>query len=110
MTLALATVLQEFLRDPSRARYGYELMGLTRFPSGKLYPVLARLVEAGWLVREREDIDASQAGRPARHLYRLTEQGTIAAERELTVLSERFAPTVQQWPRLLPGQAGQVST
>ena len=102
MTLAVARVLREFLSDPAQARYGYELMEHTRFPSGKLYPVLARLVDAGWLIREREDIDASQARRPARYLYRLTEQGAAAAERELSGLSEQLAPPAHPRSQLLP--------
>jgi PadR family transcriptional regulator PadR len=102
MTLAVARVLREFLSDPARARYGYDLMRHTEFPSGKLYPVLTRLVDAGWLVREREDIDPVEAGRPARYLYRLTEQGALAAERELSELSEQLAPPVRHRPQLLP--------
>lgn len=105
MTLAVARVLREFLTEPSQDRYGYELMGLTNFPSGKLYPILARLVEAGWLVREREDIDASQAGRPPRYIYRLSEQGALAAQRELAGISEQLAPPAQQQRRLRPNQA-----
>ena len=104
MTLAVARVLREFLADPAQPRYGYELMGLTDFPSGKLYPVLTRLVEAGWLSREREDVDASQAGRPARYMYRLTEQGTAAAQRELAGLSEQLAPPLKQQSRPLPNR------
>ena len=102
MTLAVARVLREFLSDPSRSRYGYDLMKCTGFPSGKVYPVLGRLVDAGWLVREREDIDASQAARPARYLYRLTEQGAAAAERELSGLSEQLALPAHQRSPLLP--------
>jgi PadR family transcriptional regulator len=102
MTLAVARVLREFLSDPAQPRYGYELMNCTQFPSGKLYPVLARLVEAGWLVREREEIDAAQAGRPARYFYRLTEEGAVAAERELSGLSEQLAPPRQPGPRVWP--------
>ena len=102
MTLTVARVLREFLSDPSQPRYGYELMSLTKFPSGKLYPVLARLVDAGWLIREREDIDASRAGRPTRYMYRLSEQGAVAAQRELTGLSEELAPPSQPRSRLMP--------
>jgi DNA-binding PadR family transcriptional regulator len=102
MTLAVARVLREFLSDPVQPRYGYELMNCTQFPSGKLYPVLARLVDAGWLVREREDIDAAQARRPARYFYRLTEEGAVAAELELSGLSEQLAPPRRQRPHLLP--------
>jgi hypothetical protein len=43
MTLAVAAVLRVFLDDPDAPRYGYELMRRTGFPSGKLYPILARL-------------------------------------------------------------------
>jgi DNA-binding PadR family transcriptional regulator len=102
MTLAVARVLREFLSDPAQPRYGYELMSCTQFPSGKLYPVLARLVGSGWLVREREDIDAVKAGRPPRYFYRLTEEGAAAAERELSGLSEQLAPPPHRRPPLLP--------
>jgi PadR family transcriptional regulator, regulatory protein PadR len=64
MTIAVATVLRIFLNDVSEPRYGYELMRLTGFPSGKLYPILARLQRAGWLIREQEQIDPGAPGRP----------------------------------------------
>lgn len=102
MTLAVARVLREFLSDPAQPRYGYELMSCTKFPSGKLYPVLTRLVNAGWLVREREDIDAVKAGRPPRYFYRLTEEGAAGAERELSGLSEQLAPPRHRPSPLLP--------
>jgi PadR family transcriptional regulator PadR len=92
VTLAVAQVLREFLADASKPRYGYDIMTATGFPSGKIYPILARLRRAGWLVREQEDIDPSQTGRPARTLYRLSEQGAEAARSELARLSEQFAP------------------
>jgi PadR family transcriptional regulator PadR len=92
MTLAVARVLREFLSEPARPRYGYELMGITDFPSGKLYPVLTKLVKAGWLLREREDIDPAEAGRPARYLYHLTDQGAAGARRELATISEQLSP------------------
>ncbi len=102
MTLAVAQVLREFLSERAQGRYGYELMRLTKFPSGKLYPILGRLVEAGWLIREREDIDPSQAGRPPRYIYRLSEQGAVAAQRELAGISEQLAPPAQHQQRLRP--------
>jgi len=95
MTLAVARVLREFLSDAARPRYGYELMGVTGFPSGKLYPVLSKLVRAGWLAREREQIDPVQAGRPARYLYHLTEEGATSARRELALLSDLLTPVPQ---------------
>ncbi len=92
MTLAVARVLREFLADPSEPRYGYELMQLTGFPSGKLYPLLARLQRAGLLIREREDVDPAQVGRPARWMYRLSASGAESARHELTVLSQQLEP------------------
>jgi PadR family transcriptional regulator PadR len=91
ITVAVARVLREFLADPSRPRHGYDLMQATGYPSGKLYPVLARLRHAGWLTRSAEDIDPSQAGRPARYLYRLTGDGAVRARQELAVLSAQLS-------------------
>jgi DNA-binding PadR family transcriptional regulator len=58
---------------PDGWRYGYELLTETGLKSGSLYPMLMRLaqrslLEAAW---ERDP----PAGRPPRHLYRLTSQG-----------------------------------
>ena len=91
ITIAVARVLKAFLADVSQPRYGYDLMDETGFPSGKIYPILARLTRAGWLVREREGIDPAQEGRPARYMYRLTERGTEAARYELAELSHQIA-------------------
>lgn len=102
VTVAVAVVLRVFLDDIARARYGYELMRLTGFPSGKLYPVLARLERAGWLVKEREDIDPAAASRPARRLYRMSEEGVQAARYELARLSEQLRPGVERQGRLTP--------
>jgi PadR family transcriptional regulator len=102
VTLAVAQVLAEFLADASQPRYGYDLMRATGFASGKLYPIIGRLTRAGWLVREREDIDPAQEGRPARYLYRLTEHGTTMARHELAALQQKISlPTdgsPQPWP------------
>jgi len=91
ITIAVARVLREFLANVHRPRYGYDLMQVTGYPSGKLYPILARLVEAGWLIREQEDIDRSRAGRPVRYLYRAQ-----ATQRELAAISEQLAPPASE--------------
>jgi DNA-binding PadR family transcriptional regulator len=96
ITMAVARVLREFLADVHRQRYGYDLMQVTGYPSGKLYPILARLVDAGWLVREQEDIDRVRAGRPARYLYRLSEEGAQATQHELAAISEQLAPPASE--------------
>ncbi|MGW5284454.1 PadR family transcriptional regulator [Streptomyces collinus] len=79
VTLAVAAVLGVFLErldsDPGNHWcYGYELMGITGFPSGKLYPILARLESAGWLETRWEDVDPAEARRPRRRLYRIPAQ------------------------------------
>ena len=92
VTLAVATLLSAFLEDPAEPRYGYELMCQTGFPSGKLYPILARLEAAGWLVKQLEHIDPAAAGRPARRHYRLSGDGVAAARRELELVNVRLQP------------------
>lgn len=92
ITVAVAQLLRAFLESPAEPRYGYELMRLTGFPSGKLYPMLAKLERAGWLLRERENIDPVAAGRPARRLYRLSPDAAAAARRELAALSQQVSP------------------
>jgi DNA-binding PadR family transcriptional regulator len=90
MTIAVAAVLRIFLEDVAQPRYGYELMRLTGYESGKLYPILARLQRAGWLVKEQEDINPAEAGRPARRLYRLSPVGIQAARYELAAVDEQL--------------------
>lgn len=90
--MAVARVLREFLDDVSKPRYGYELMQVTGYASGKLYPILSRLAVAGWLIREREDVESSRAGRPVRYTYRLSQHGAMAAQSELATLRGQLAP------------------
>src|SRR3984957_16256457 len=76
-------VLAALAAEPSEWRHGYDLARETGLKSGTLYPILIRLadremVEACW--------EADQpAGRPRRHLYRLTSQGLAAATAAPTV-------------------------
>ena len=53
--------------------HGYELLTETGLKSGSLYPMLMRLAERGLLEAAWECYPP--AGRPPRHLYRLTSQG-----------------------------------
>jgi DNA-binding PadR family transcriptional regulator len=102
VTATVATVLAAFLEDPDADRYGLELMRAVGQPSGTLYPILARLQDAGWVSAQWERVDTAAAGRPARRYYRLTPEGIDAARAAVTELSERLAkarPT-SQTPRL----------
>lgn len=103
ITVAVARVLREFLAEPPARRYGYDLMRATSFPSGKLYPILTRLVRIGWLVREREGVDPAEVGRPARFFYRLSADGAEAARYELAALSQQLAPPTRRPGSLQPG-------
>ncbi|WP_308169744.1 PadR family transcriptional regulator [Acrocarpospora catenulata] len=100
----MATILGVFLEDPARERYGYDLMKETGFPSGKIYPLLARLQAAQWLTVTEEDIDPAVAGRPARRGYRLTPEGARVARLELARLSDRLRPTPRDLRALRPGE------
>jgi PadR family transcriptional regulator PadR len=94
ITPKMATVLKVFIEDPGQPRYGFELMKITGFASGSLYPMLARLEEAGWLTRGKEDIDPRVAGRPPRMEYTITGAAVNAARVQLAELSERYRPPV----------------
>jgi DNA-binding PadR family transcriptional regulator len=96
VTLAVAQLLRVFLDRIREPQYGYELMKVTGFPSGKLYPILARLQAAGWLERQSEAVDPAVAGRPARYHYRLSEKGAAAARHALAAVYQDLAPTSTQ--------------
>ncbi|GAA4003116.1 PadR family transcriptional regulator [Deinococcus rubellus] len=60
--------------------HGYDLSKATDLKSGTLYPILRRLHEAELLDAEWEP--SPHAGKPPRHIYRLSEAGLkLARER-----------------------------
>ncbi len=74
-------VLLALLRAPGDWKYGYGLSQETGLKSGSLYPILVRLAERKLVETSWETV---QAGRPPRHLYRLTSAGEqLARECEL---------------------------
>ena len=101
VTAGVATVLAALLVDPTADRYGLDLMRATGMPSGTLYPILARLRAAGWVVAEWEQPGA-EPGRPARRYYRLTPAGAVAARAGVAELSQRLrpAPATNPKPRM----------
>jgi PadR family transcriptional regulator, regulatory protein PadR len=66
-------VMLALAEDPSAWRYGYELCRLLGIRAGSMYPILIRLADRGWLETAWES--DPPAGRPPRHLYRLTADG-----------------------------------
>lgn len=93
VTTSVAQVLVVLLDDPRVGRYGLELIRATGLPSGTVYPILARLREAGWVRADWEDIDPVAEGRPARRYYQLTGDGVAAARAELASLYGRLRMT-----------------
>jgi DNA-binding PadR family transcriptional regulator len=88
-------VLKLLLERPPQGRSGAEISRATKVGSGTLYPLLARLELAGWLVSEWEAIDPASEGRPRRRFYKLSGVGQAKA---ITALQElQIAPGVLAW-------------
>ncbi|MFE0546538.1 PadR family transcriptional regulator [Streptomyces sp. NPDC058891] len=92
LTPAVVRLLQAFLEDPDEPHYGAELMKKAHVSSGSLYPALRRFEKAGWVTREEEDIDPSEAGRPARRYYTMTAGGAREAHVALAEYSYSVRP------------------
>ena len=94
-TLAVILALVE---TPTAWRYGYDLCRQLDLKAGSVYPILMRLADRG-LLETSWETDAP-AGRPPRHLYRLSAAG-------LAVVAELAAPTTVEDPvRLRPRWEG----
>lgn len=71
-------VLLTLAQAPADWHYGYDLCQQTGLKAGSMYPILMRLADRGWLETTWET--EIPAGRPPRHLYRLTEAGLELAQ------------------------------
>jgi PadR family transcriptional regulator len=76
------SVLTALCARPGTWRHGYDLARETGLKSGTLYPILIRLADRGLLESCWED--EQPAGRPRRHLYRLTSEGLARGSDVLT--------------------------
>jgi PadR family transcriptional regulator PadR len=79
MSRQTVLVLTEFLQTPSGWKYGYDISRNTGLKSGTLYPILMRLADRALLETRWE---TPEAGRPPRHMYRLTTTGLHLARQE----------------------------
>jgi PadR family transcriptional regulator PadR len=70
-------VILTLAEEPTAWRYGYQLCQQLAVKPGTLYPILMRLADRG-LLETAWDSDVP-AGRPPRHLYRLTGSGQALA-------------------------------
>jgi PadR family transcriptional regulator len=101
-------VLSALASEPSSWRHGYDLARETELKSGTLYPILVRLADRG-IVEARWE-EEQPAGRPRRHLYRLTTDGlATAAAASATpparASAARLGPAARHRPAPRPGQA-----
>ena len=84
------SVLAALEADPSAWLHGYLLAKQTGLASGTLYPILIRLADRHLIEARWED--GQPAGRPRRHLYRLTPDGLAAARTALPQAAPRRQP------------------
>jgi PadR family transcriptional regulator, regulatory protein PadR len=90
-------VLTEFLQTPEDWKYGYDITRGTGLKSGTLYPILMRMAERGLLETRWE---ASQAGKPPRHMYKLAPCGVKYAREALPAKSKSRAQAAFRQPAL----------
>ena len=91
-------VLAALCAQPSGWQHGYAIARDTGLKSGTLYPILVRLADRGLVEACWED--EQPAGRPRRHLYRLTPAGLAAATAALAEVTPTV--TAQARPGLSP--------
>jgi PadR family transcriptional regulator PadR len=102
MTLQTLAVLNALLEDPAAGRYGLEISKDAGLATGSIYPILARLEQAGWLTSHWENVQPATAGRPRRRLYRLTAIGeqnaysAISKAQQLITQSRGGRPALPQ--------------
>ena len=81
------SVLAALETNPASWQHGYLIARETGLRSGTLYPILIRLAERGLVDACWED--GQPAGRPRRHLYRLSSEGLAASRAALARVPER---------------------
>lgn len=81
-------VLLMLSEEPAAWRHGYDLCQQTGLKAGSMYPILMRLTDRAWLETTWET--EPPAGRPPRHLYRLTGLG-LAMASELAAVKAQDA-------------------
>ena len=88
MSPQTAVLLESLIARSKDWRYGYDLSRETSLKSGTLYPILMRLSKSRWL--ETRWAEPEAAGRPPRHMYRLTAEGLRCARERLRPKTARM--------------------
>lgn len=76
-TQAALRIASALLESPNEHHWGYRLSRSSDVRSGVLYPILARMLGAGWLRDGWEDPTRINDGRPPRRYYELTDRGRL---------------------------------
>jgi PadR family transcriptional regulator, regulatory protein PadR len=97
-------VLAVLCAQPSAWQHGYAIARDTGLKSGTLYPILVRLADRGLMEACWED--EQPAGRPRRHLYRLTPEGLASATAALADVT----PAVRAQARVALSPRRRLST
>lgn len=102
VTNALIKVAMAMMSDPHAKQWGYDLSRQSSVRSGVMYPILARMLEDGWLTDGWEDPAKLTEKRPPRRYYELTDDGL----RELGAIVKRAELDARQnVPSLRPSVA-----
>ena len=86
LTQPALKVLRFLLEKPREGRSGVEISKAAKVSIGTVYPLLARLEDAGWLSSEWEPVEPREIGRPRRRFYNLTGAGYRKAQEALAEL------------------------
>src|SRR5712691_8980793 len=107
MTLQVQLVVRALLEAGGSECYGLQLCAMTGLQSGTVYPIIARLEQAGWLDSWWEDPEQHTAeGRPRRRYYRLNRDGAETARLALARSYRSRAGAIPGWGGALPGSPG----
>jgi PadR family transcriptional regulator, regulatory protein PadR len=110
MTLQVQLVVRTLLEAGEAESYGLQLCTVTGLPSGTVYPIIARLEQAGWLESWWEDPDLhATEGRPRRRYYRLSRDGAETARLVLARSYRSRAGAIPGWGKAIPGSPGASS-
>ena len=86
MTLITALVMQAI---GAGHRHGFDIVDITGYPTGTVYPALRRLERDGYVRSHWEaERTATREGRPARRYYELTAAGAKALDAALGALHQ----------------------
>jgi DNA-binding PadR family transcriptional regulator len=110
MTLQVQLVARALLEAGEAESYGLQLCAVTGLPSGTVYPIIARLEQAGWLDSWWEDpVRHTTEGRPRRRYYRLSQDGAQTARLALARSYRSRSGAVPGWGVAIPGGSGASS-